>query len=65
MTKSIRDILNIAALEGFHLHRSSGKHLVFRGPGRSTVVTSKTACDHRTAKNFVCQMRRAVAASAG
>ncbi|QNI82826.1 hypothetical protein SynRS9907_01991 [Synechococcus sp. RS9907] len=38
---------------------------MFRGPGRSTVVTSKTASDHRTAKNFVCQMRRAVAASAG
>ena len=57
-SKEIRQQIRTAALYNFQLHRCSGKHLVFHGPGGAIVTTSKSASDVRSSKNFVARLRR-------
>lgn len=54
-----RELESIALSHGFALHRSSGKHLIWRHATGAQVVSAKTPSDRRSLKNFERDCRRA------
>ncbi|HDS1367590.1 TPA: type II toxin-antitoxin system HicA family toxin [Stenotrophomonas maltophilia] len=57
--KRLRELIEFAVGEGWHVKRTPGGHLKFTKTGCAAIYTSSTASDHRATLNARAQIRRA------